>query len=31
MRQLRLVDDSDACRVAFEPNAAHLLAIDFHG
>ncbi len=31
MRQLRLVDNADACAVAFDPNAAHLLAVDFHG
>jgi hypothetical protein len=31
MRQLRLIDNADAGAVALDPNAAHLLAIDFHG
>ncbi len=31
MRQLGLVDNADACAVAFDPDGAHLLAVDFHG
>ena len=29
--QLRLVDDAGARTVAYDPDGAHLLAIDFHG
>ena len=31
MRQLRLVDDADALAVAFQPDAAGVFAVDFHG
>jgi hypothetical protein len=31
MRQLGLVNNAGACAVAFDPDGAHLLAIDFHG